>query len=225
MVFESAGGGGCGLDCAGGASFAGALGGNGTYVGNCPPEYQGCLANSTGGFIGITGSSLYNCSASNSCKELSGSSNFIYEYTPGGQVCVTIGAITTCGDPIPPKLEITTGPQIGMNIFQFGVFTQADRLVKAGTAYTAVGITAVVAAPTVVAGAPYVVSGYEATDTFLIQWAAGDFEGYTATMEMVRGLISADIVPESPTDASAFGSWVGCFLWGDDPCPGIRKIK
>jgi hypothetical protein len=114
-------------------------------------------------------------------------------------------------------------PQIGMNIFQFGAFTQAYRFVKGGTVYTAAGIGTVAAAPTVAAAAPYAVSGYEASDVFLIEWAAGDFEGYTATMEMLRGLVNADIVPESLSGASVLRSWVGCLLWGDDPCPGILK--
>ena len=40
------------------------------------------------------------------------------------------------------------------------------------------------------------------------------FEGYTPTMEMLRGFVNADVVPEVPTAAATFGSWVGCALWG-----------
>ena len=158
----------------------------------------------------------------------------LYVITAERIITISLGLPTNCDDTgCHDTLILNMGwhqwigapydPPIGMNIFQFGAFTQADRLVKVGTAYTAAGVGTVIAAPTVVAAAPYVVSGYEATDTFLIEWAAGDFEGFTATMEMLRGLISADLVPESMSAGSVFGSMVGCALWGDEPCPGLLR--
>jgi RHS repeat-associated protein len=49
----------CGLDCI----FAGgSTGGGGIYGGYCPAEFQGCVNNGNGGFIGIVGSNVgYDC--------------------------------------------------------------------------------------------------------------------------------------------------------------------
>jgi hypothetical protein len=55
----------------------------------------------------------------------------------------------------------------------------------------------------------------------LILWQAGDFAGYTATTEMIYNIINSDIVPEGASQAAAFGALVGCFLFGDKPCPGV----
>ncbi|HEV2195581.1 MAG TPA: RHS repeat-associated core domain-containing protein [Candidatus Acidoferrum sp.] len=57
---ECGGGGGrgpgCGLDCLSGAGFAGTLGGG--YAGACPAEFQSCVPNGSGTFIGIEGNGI-----------------------------------------------------------------------------------------------------------------------------------------------------------------------
>jgi hypothetical protein len=52
-------------------------------------------------------------------------------------------------------------------VFQFGAFTQADRLVKAGTAYTAVGVGTVVAAPGAVVAVPSAIEAVGGLDGLL----------------------------------------------------------
>jgi len=88
---------------------------------------------------------------------------------------------------------IATDPQIGMNIFQFGAFTQGDRLVKAGTAYTVAGIGTVVAAPVAVAA-------YSATGDAVLELGASP-EDINAIWDIVRSVIS----PLSTTPPSTVG--------------------
>lgn len=83
------GGGSCGLDCAAGNAFIGEL--NGGYGGICPPEYQVCTSGNSDGYIGITGTSIYNCTSnSNSCTQLFGAPGVVYQSKPGGQGCITL---------------------------------------------------------------------------------------------------------------------------------------
>ena len=90
-------------------------------------------------------------------------------------------------------VTIATDPQIGMNIFQFGAFTQADRVVRAGTAYTVAGIGTVVAAPVAVAA-------YSATGDAVLELGASP-EDINAIWDIVRSVIS----PLSTTPPSTVG--------------------
>jgi hypothetical protein len=57
----------------------------------------------------------------------------------------------------------------------------------------------------------------------LIMWQAGDLDGYTNTIEMIYNIFNGELVPEGASAGAGFGALVGCFLKGDDPCPGILK--
>jgi RHS repeat-associated protein len=84
-------------------------------------------------------------------------------------------------------------PQIGMNIFQFGAFTQAYKVVKAGTIYTAAGVGTVIAAPVAV-------EAYSATGDALLELEASP-EDINAVWDIVRSVLS----PMSTTPPSTVG--------------------
>jgi hypothetical protein len=58
----------------------------------------------------------------------------------------------------------------------------------------------------------------------IIQWQAGDAEGFMTTQDMIYNIINADVVPEGTSQGAIFGAFVGCYLFGtENGCPGVLR--
>ena len=64
---------------------------------------------------------------------------------------------------------------------------------------------------------------YEEGMAGLIEWQAGDLEGFNTTKDMLYNIVNSDIVPEGTSQGAVAGALAGCALFGDDPCPGLLR--